>query len=128
MPQLGVQIIGSNLSLRATLEQSVAAADAWADAMIGAGERAGSGISRAIGVADEAQSSLRASYAASVDEANAWGSETLAAAVRAARGIELTGVAALQAEVAYARLGMAVSRYSAGTVGEAQAVARYTAT
>lgn len=85
MPQLGVQIIGSTIGLRASLDEAVAAADKWAEA-------------------------------------------TEASGVRAARGLEITGLAAKQAEIAYARLGMAQSRYAEGTVGAEAAAVRYEAT
>jgi TP901 family phage tail tape measure protein len=126
--QLGVQVIGSNIGLRATLDQSVAAANAWADATEAAGQRAGLGISSGLAEADKASATLRGSLLETADAANVFASKAMAASVRAARSLELTGVAAQQAEVAYARLGMAASRYGAGTVGEAAAVARYTST
>lgn len=83
--QLGVQILGDEVGLKASLANAVASADAWATA-------------------------------------------TEAAGVKAARGIELVGVAAKQAEIAYGKLGLSVAKYAEGTVGAEAAAVRYEAT
>lgn len=71
---------------------------------------------------------LKASLTSAVAAADLWAEATEAAGVRAARSIELTGVAARQAEIAYAKMGLAVSKYAQDTVGAQAAAVRYEAT
>lgn len=85
MTQLGVQVVGSTLGLRASLEEATAVADQWAEA-------------------------------------------TEAAGVKAAAGLDLVGAAARAGEVAYAKLGIAASKYSDDTVAMAAAAVRYQTT